>query len=611
MFMRVLVVLFSLFASVSIAKAGTISIGVLAYDGKQQAVSRWQPTADYLSQHIPGQKFKVVPLTHDEFEHSINKSELDFILTNPGHYVRLEVAFGATRIATFKSRFHDKVLTQFSSVIFTRKDRNIDSLAALEGRTLAAVSEGAFGGFQLAQNALLAHNINVREDMDILWLGFPHSDVVKAVLAGDADAGTVRSGVLEKMAAQGSVDLSQLKILAQKQNEGFPLLHSVDLYPEWPFAKLPDTDDAMAKNVAISLFQMSQQDVATLKSGGAGWTIPLDYTVVHSVLRRLQVEPYPPVALTVSVFWYAYQSWIIAFGFLFLIALMSLLRVSRTNRQFKSTQRSLHSHQAQLEEIVRQRTEELRELNQTLQEDVESRIRSEQLLSEGCETLQALYSISTRHDLDREQRLQSIVDLARHFLGAEHAVLSHYKNHQFELCTVSPGNQNLPVPLNKPFAQEAVHDNQIHSHDGKVTGDKYIICPVFVAGELHCLLEFSTSRQFQVENRQAQSGLTSELSRQILKLISQWVSNEVVMANREKQAQDQNQEIVLRFADISPREQEVLTLLVQSESTKSMARILSISTKTIELHRANLLRKTGAKSSIELVKLAVLSGVSS
>jgi ABC-type phosphate/phosphonate transport system substrate-binding protein/DNA-binding CsgD family transcriptional regulator len=608
--MRVFLALFILLVSASTVAAERISIGVLAYDGKKQAESRWQPTADYLSQHISGQQFQVIPLTHQEFEHSINKGELDFILTNPGHYVRLEVAVGATRIATFKSRFHDEVLTQFSSVIFTRKDSSIISLEALEGRTLAAVSEGAFGGFQLAQDALLDQGINALEDMDVLWLGFPHSDVVKAVLEGDADAGTVRSGVIEKMVAQGDVDLSQLKILALKQDAGFPLLHSVGLYPEWPFAKLPGTDDALAKSVAISLFQMPQDDVATLKSGGAGWTIPLDYTVVHSVLRRLQVAPYPPVALNIYEFWRAYQSWIIALGFLFLISLMSLLRLSRINRQLESTQRSLHKHQVQLEEAVKQRTEELRELNQTLQEDVESRIRSEQSLTEGCETLQALYSISTRHDLDREQRLQSIVDLARHFLGVENALLSHYKSDQFEFCTASPDNKSITVPLNQSFARDAIHDSQIHTHDGEGTGDKYIACPVYVAGELHCLLEFSSSPHYQAKNRQGQSGLTSELSRRILKLISQWVSNEVIMADREKQAQDQHQDIKKRFADISPREQEVLKLLVQSESTKSMARILNISTKTIELHRANLLRKTGAKSSIELVKFAVMSGVS-
>jgi len=53
---------------------------------------------------------------------------------------------------------------------------------------------------------------------------------------------------------------------------------------------------------------------------------------------------------------------------------------------------------------------------------------------------------------------------------------------------------------------------------------------------------------------------------------------------------------------------EVLKLLTQGEPTKSMARILDISTKTVEMHRANLLRKTNAKSSTELVQLTVISG---
>lgn len=61
-----------------------VSIGVLAYNGKQQALARWQPTADYLSQKIDSRDFEIVPLTHEEFEHAINKGQLDFILTNPG-----------------------------------------------------------------------------------------------------------------------------------------------------------------------------------------------------------------------------------------------------------------------------------------------------------------------------------------------------------------------------------------------------------------------------------------------------------------------------------------------------------------------------------------------
>ncbi len=111
--------------------AKNVSIGVLAHNGKPQPVSRWQPIADYLSQYIPGQQFQVVPLTHQEFEHSINKGGLDFLLTNSGHYVRIEMAFGATRIATFKAGFEDQALTQFSSVLFAPKDSNLTGLEML------------------------------------------------------------------------------------------------------------------------------------------------------------------------------------------------------------------------------------------------------------------------------------------------------------------------------------------------------------------------------------------------------------------------------------------------------------------------------------------------
>ena len=83
--MKALLFLLLCLASVSCALAASIEIGVLAYDGKAQALQRWQPTANYLSQKIPAYNFKVVPLTHEELEHSINKSDIDFILTNPAH----------------------------------------------------------------------------------------------------------------------------------------------------------------------------------------------------------------------------------------------------------------------------------------------------------------------------------------------------------------------------------------------------------------------------------------------------------------------------------------------------------------------------------------------
>lgn len=598
---------FTVIPAPAMAMAANIAIGVLAYDGKQHALNRWQPTADYLSKHIAPYHFQIIPLTHEEFEHAINKDELEFILTNPGHYVRLEVRFGATRLATFRSRYKKQILEQFSSVLFVRKDSDIDSLQDLKGRTLAAVSEYAFGGFQLVQDMLQQHDIDVLEDMQVHWLGFPHADVVSAVMDGKADAGTVRSGTLEKMAQQGDLDLSQVRILASKTTPDFPLLHSVDLYPEWPFAKLPSTNTVLAKAVAVNLMQMDPDSIAAQKSGGAGWTIPLSYTAVHDVLRRLQVEPYPPVPLSFTNFWWAYRPWIIMITVLFLFSIFTLLRLFRSNHQLQVMQQALHKHQGQLEEAVHQRTDELHQTNLALQAEITFHKQADNTLHEGCEALQDLSSIFVRDDLTRQQRLQSIVESVRHYTGAEFAVLSSIRGEQFELCCSSPGNFLLPPPLSIHLAQQAIDDKQIFIQEDSKQWCQYIACPAYSKGELHCLLEIATSQQQDAEQGDRQPRISSELSQKILALIAQWIGYEVQLHEQERETESKHQAIKQRFENITVREKEVLGLLVRGESTKSMAQTLKLSTKTIEMHRAHLLRKTNAKSSTEIVQLAVLA----
>ncbi len=297
---RVLKILFALclchFSVVICAEQ--VSIGVLAYNGKPQALKRWQATADYLGTRIPDTRFLIKPLTHQEFQHAINKGELGFLLTNPGHYVQLEVKAGAIWLASFQTRFENRVLTRMSSVIFSLKGKGIDTLDLdkVKGKTLAAVGKDAFGGFQLAQKVFLQHAINPLKDMQVKWLGFPHTDVVNSVLLGKADIGVVRSGVLEKMAGHGLLEMSRLRILNQQVKDQFPFLHSTGLYPEWPFARLPSTDPELSKRVVLALLQMPDSNVAAIESGGTGWTIPLNYSSVHDLFKILQIDPYPPAS---------------------------------------------------------------------------------------------------------------------------------------------------------------------------------------------------------------------------------------------------------------------------------------------------------------------------
>jgi len=581
------------------------AIGVLAYNGKQQALERWKPTADYLSSEINGAEFHIVPLTLDEFLHAINKDELDFVLTNPGHYVRLEVQFGVTRIVTFLSRHQDRVLKHFSSVIFTHKDSGIVSLHGLKGRTLAAVSEDAFGGFQLARLEFENSAVDVLRDMKLLWLGFPHADIVNAVNEGRADAGTVRAGILERMAAEQLIDLDDFRVLGARQDEGFPYLHSSGLFPEWPFAKLPRTDTALSKKVAVTLLEMQADSPAALQAGGAGWTIPLNYAPVHDVLRRLQAEPYPATRITASQFVETYRGWIGLVAGMFFALLLILLRLLGANRELTETRNALQDHRLKLEDTVQERTDDLLQTNAALQIEIASHIEAEKIMDAGCRALQSLHDIFVRDDLDRQQKLNSVVDSVRTYLGTEFALLSSFKGETFEICSVSPLNASSGAPLVLSLARQAIEERQIISRENLPEWRRYIASPVFIRGHLCCVFEFASSLQYQEEEGSDSPRINSELCTRILNLISQWVGNETTLLAEERMHQDMHK----RFEHLSRRETEVLELLMQGDSTKIMARKLGLSTKTIEMHRASLLRKTAAKSSTELVQLAVNANI--
>lgn len=59
------------------------------------------------------------------------------------------------------------------------------------------------------------------------------------------------------------------------------------------------------------------------------------------------------------------------------------------------------------------------------------------------------------------------------------------------------------------------------------------------------------------------------------------------------------------YNDLSTREVEVLKLVGEAKSNDEIAEILSISKRTVETHKQNLLRKIGVKNTTELVKFAV------
>jgi DNA-binding NarL/FixJ family response regulator len=59
------------------------------------------------------------------------------------------------------------------------------------------------------------------------------------------------------------------------------------------------------------------------------------------------------------------------------------------------------------------------------------------------------------------------------------------------------------------------------------------------------------------------------------------------------------------YAVVTPREREIIQLLAEGRSNKETAVALSVSVKTVEAHRANIMRKLRLRSASDLVRYAV------
>jgi len=64
-----------------------------------------------------------------------------------------------------------------------------------------------------------------------------------------------------------------------------------------------------------------------------------------------------------------------------------------------------------------------------------------------------------------------------------------------------------------------------------------------------------------------------------------------------------------RLSELSPRERDVLAGVVEGKLNKQIAFELEISPRTVEIYRANLMTKTGARNVAELMRIALAAGL--
>jgi PAS domain S-box-containing protein len=274
---------FSLFASDQ-----TVRIGILTTRPADIVVRQYSPTAAYLHSRIPAYNFEIVPLSYLDFDYAIKEHKINIVFTNPEHFIHLHARYGLIPVATIISLAEGHPVSSFGGVIFTRADNtHVNNIEDIKGKKIVSPIELAFGGYMTQKWELYKKGVYVDSETRVVFTGMPHDKAVKEVLSSRADVGFVRTGILESMAKEGRLKLSDIKIINKQVDSTFPQFLSTELFPEWPIAVVQEMSEKLSKDIGKALLELSPSSVAAIDGGFYGFAPPSDYSKIESLMIKL------------------------------------------------------------------------------------------------------------------------------------------------------------------------------------------------------------------------------------------------------------------------------------------------------------------------------------
>ncbi len=85
------------------------------------------------------------------------------------------------------------------------------------------------------------------------------------------------------------------------------------------------------------------------------------------------------------------------------------------------------------------------------------------------------------------------------------------------------------------------------------------------------------------------------------------IRNALENDSRLRLLQSQRAEVRSHMGELTPREREVMEMVTDGQSNKEIAAALSVSAKTVEVHRARVMDKMQADSLAELVRMVIMA----
>lgn len=270
-----------------------IKIGVNAHRGADYVKERWTKLAEHLSREL-GEPVQVVPLRVASLLSDVRRKKVDFVFSNPVQAVVLNSYFRTVPMVTLNSNAG----SQFAGVIVAKKDSGLTKSEDLIGKKVVSMRfKVAAGGYIFQTYHLLQKGIDPHKDFASMKQLRSQDKLVKTVDRGIADAAFVRSGLLEKMAKAGKINMDDFVVIDHKDpSPRVPFVHTTRSYPEWYISAMPKTDKKKVKRMQAALLALPASSQAARTAKIKGFVKPLPLNNLQAALKTLQVPPYTRTA---------------------------------------------------------------------------------------------------------------------------------------------------------------------------------------------------------------------------------------------------------------------------------------------------------------------------
>ena len=353
-------------AQTSTGKPCAVQIAVLSEEGAGYASLPWDSLAQYLSETVPGCTFEAIPLSRDQITASVRDNAIDYVIVDPILNIQLKSAYRLESVATLQSGLKRDNYSLSGGTLFYLNDGRLTGPQDLKQKTIAFADKDSLAGRIAVLRELRDAGLNPHLDVksDVVGSG---EKVIAAVLNGQADAGCLRAGELERLAAEQKIDRNKVRVIKFGDDRdpdpwmSIPVDVSTRLYPDSSWVACPRAAPDLTKQIAVVLLAMTNGTAGIVgRPHLAGWTFPRSDVAVHECMKELGIPPYEDFGeITFAEVSRKYRSWLIAAGALMIMMLtvtIYVIAVSpapwRAIVERNRAETALHASVARFEHII-------------------------------------------------------------------------------------------------------------------------------------------------------------------------------------------------------------------------------------------------------------------